>query len=235
MHNIRALGLSVDNLEKAVLSHSHIDHTGGLAALLSARTKKTLTVIAHPDVLEVKKANIKGSQVPIGLPKLPRDLSVMKLELTRNPVEVLPKLYTTGEIPLGERQEKQGNSPRILHLVNGQYEWDPVIDDLSLVLHTKNGVVIITGCCHAGLLNTCAKVKKLFNKKIEAIIGGVHMVEYTEKEVEHVANALKNDHGTPMLYLNHCTGDKVVEQLRKLLGADVVRDYPGGMELDFEN
>lgn len=117
-------------------------------------------------------------------------------------MEVLPKLSTIGEITITERLEKPGIEKRVFHKVDGQRKWDPVIDDLSLILQTKDGLVIITGCCHAGFLNACAKATKLFNDKIKAILGGTHMIHYSREDIEHVGNVLESLYGTPELYLN---------------------------------
>jgi 7,8-dihydropterin-6-yl-methyl-4-(beta-D-ribofuranosyl)aminobenzene 5'-phosphate synthase len=235
MQNIHALGIDVDKMEKVVLSHAHRDHTGGLISFLEARTvTKPLPIIAHPDVSESKSIKMLIFHFPGGLPKLSQGLlKDVSYELTKNPVEVLPGLSTSGEIPTSERPEKLGIASRAFHKVDGRREWDPVIDDLSLILRAEDGLVMVTGCCHAGLLNTCARTTKLFGKRIKAIIGGTHMVEYSTEDVKHVGDVLENTYGTPELYLNHCTGKEVIEQLRTRFGSAMVHDCFAGTELTF--
>lgn len=236
MRNIHALRLNVDEIDKVVLSHGHRDHTGGLASLLEARTVTApLPIIAHPDALEPRSLKILLVHIPMGMPKPSKKLADrMDFQLTKNPVEVFQKLSTTGEIPIPERYEKQGIARRVFRKVDGRREWDPVIDDISLVLHAKDGLVILTGCCHAGLLNICTKATELFKRKIKAIIGGTHMIEYSKEEIKRVADLLENTYGTPELYLNHCTGEKAIEQLRTKFGSDMVHDCFVGSELVFE-
>jgi len=236
MHNIHALGINVDKIDKLVFSHGHRDHADGLVSFLEARTAATpIPVIAHPDALEAKSARIWIFNIRLGLPKLGQELAKkVEFQLTKDSVEVLPKLFTTGEIPIAERPEKPGIVSGAFHKVDGRREWDPVVDDLSLVLQAKDGLVIVTGCCHAGLLNTCAKAIRLFGQRIKAIIGGTHMLEYSREDVEHVGDALENLYGTPELYLNHCTGKKAIEQLRSRFESDVVYDCFVGTELTFE-
>jgi metal-dependent hydrolase (beta-lactamase superfamily II) len=60
------------------------------------------------------------------------------------------------------------------------------------------------------------------------------MIEYSREDVEHVGNVLEKTYGTPLLYLNHCTGRKAIDQLRSRFGLDVVRDCFVGTELAFE-
>jgi 7,8-dihydropterin-6-yl-methyl-4-(beta-D-ribofuranosyl)aminobenzene 5'-phosphate synthase len=236
MRNVHALGVDVNKIEKLVLSHAHRDHTGGLVSFLKARTlAKPLPIIAHPDVKEPKSIKILIFHLPGGLPKLSEDmLRSTSFELTRNPTEVLPRLSTAGEIPTAERTEKLGIASKAFHKVDGHREWDPVIDDLSLILQAKDGLVLVTGCCHAGLLNTCTRATKLFDKTIKAIIGGAHMLEYSNEDVKHVGDILENTYSTPELYLNHCTGEKAINQLRTRFGSDIVHDCFAGSELTFE-
>ncbi len=237
MQNIRALGIDVNNVEKLVLSHAHRDHTGGLVDFLKARTTATklLPIIAHPDVKEQKSIKMFIFYLPLGLPRLSeRLLRDVSFEFAKNPTEILPRLSTLGEIPTPERTEKMGIASKAFHKVNGHRMWDPVVDDLSLVLQTKDGLVLIMGCCHAGLLNTCAHATKLFNKKIKTLIGGTHMLEYTDEDVQHVGALLENTYGTPEIYLNHCTGEKAISQLKARFGKDKVHDCYVGSELTFE-
>lgn len=235
-HNAKVLGINVDDIDFLILSHGHRDHTGGLKSFLKARTARTrIPIYAHPDAMEPKVGRKWIFNVPMGLPKLNQELvEKAQFKLAKTPVEVLPTLFTTGEIPIEERVEKPGIVKVAFHEVKGQWKWDPVIDDLSLVLLTRDGLVLITGCCHAGLLNTCAKAKQLFNSKIKAILGGTHMLEYSEEDIEHVGEVLEKVYGTPELYLNHCTGKKAIERLRDKFGSEIVRDCHVGTEVMFK-
>jgi len=217
MHNMKRLEINVDEIDKLVLSHGHRDHTGGLDVFLKARTAaKPMPIIAHPSVLEHRSAKIWIFHIPIGLSDLSRELAEKtEMQLTKEPVEVLPKLSTTGEISIVERPEKPGIATNIFHKVDGQHKWDPAIDDLSLVLQTRDSLVIITGCCHAGLLNTCAKAMRLFDDNIKAVIGGTHMMEYSEEDVKHVGDVLENlygDAGTVSKPLHWSEGDPATNE-----------------------
>ena len=72
------------------------------------------------------------------------------------------------------------------------------------------------------------------NRKIKAIIGGTHMLKYSEEDVDHVGDVLEKTYQTPEMYLNHCTGQKAIDQLRNRFGSDIVHDCFAGSELAFE-
>ncbi len=236
MHNMKMLGIDADDIDMLVLSHGHRDHTGGLKSFLKARAGGTqMPIYAHPDALEPKMGKIWIFRIPMGLPRLKQELAEkVQFKLSRTSVEVLPKLFVTGEIPIEERLEKPGIVKAASHRVDGQWKWDPVIDDQSLVLQTGDGVVLMTGCCHAGLLNTCAKVTRLFDSRIKAILGGTHMLEYSEEDIEHVGEVLERVYGTPELYLNHCTGKEAIGKLRERFGSEIVHDCHVGTEMVFK-
>ena len=75
----------------------------------------------------------------------------------------------------------------------------------------------------------------MFNaRKIIAIIGGTHMGGFNEKEVNHVAKELKDKYGSPLLYLNHCTGEKAIQQLSSIFSSEIVVPCPVGTVLTYE-
>ena len=242
LHNMGALNVSADDITKLVLSHGHFDHTGGIPGLLNKRTSNNnLPLIAHPDFSESKIYKLfKIIKKNIGSPEITEEqMSKVNIQLTNEPVELAPNLKTTGEIT--DRSQILSIEHKALHRENGKYVVDPIKDDVSLVLSTEDGEVIISGCAHAGILNICEYVKKTTGNKIRAIIGGTHMVRFSEDEVKHVASKFVSDYDNPDLYLNHCTDylpdpfgkkTKATVILRKELG-DKVKDCFVGTELEF--
>ena len=152
----------------------------------------------------------------------------------RESIKIAPRLFTTGEISLKERTNVQNLSRHFKCKINDSWEKDSVIDDQSLVLQTLEGLVVITGCCHSGLLNTCNKAKELFNDDIHAIIGGVHMVFSKKQKVEQVISNIKREIKKPILYLNHSTGTKAIRMMKKEFGENIVRDCSVGTTIMFD-
>ncbi|PLX12740.1 MAG: hypothetical protein C0598_05530, partial [Marinilabiliales bacterium] len=136
--------------------------------------------------------------------------------------QISNNIYTSGEIT--ERPEVDGTEKMAFHRENGKLVKDPILDDLSLIISTKEGEIIIAGCAHSGILNICKQVKETTGRKIIAIIGGTHMVSYSPEEVLHVIITLKKKYDNPDLFLNHCTDKLPIPFVKKTKAFDIVRE-----------
>jgi 7,8-dihydropterin-6-yl-methyl-4-(beta-D-ribofuranosyl)aminobenzene 5'-phosphate synthase len=229
-HNLGMMGGCPRDAKALVLSHAHIDHTGALVTVLSQ--KPGLPLYASPDLFRARFKLQEGNYKPIGLPLTQQELNQLAdLRLSETPTEVLSGVWTSGEI--AERPEPEGRSNRHMVLIDGGWQPDPYKDDMSLVIETQEGLVVICGCCHAGLLNTLAHVQRAFQRRITTILGGTHLVEADEAHLKRVITILRDTYGTPRLYLNHCTGDRAYVALASAFG-DHVNPCPAGTMLTFE-
>jgi 7,8-dihydropterin-6-yl-methyl-4-(beta-D-ribofuranosyl)aminobenzene 5'-phosphate synthase len=227
LHNLAELKVDLSEVQALALSHGHNDHTGGLQALLARRPG--LPLYAHSDLLRERFARGRGKVESVGVSLTREALTAQaELRLTTEPVEIAPGVWTTGEIT--SRREPEGRSAH--HLVRQGKGWgpDPYRDDLSLVLRTGQGSVLLCGCCHAGLLNTLSHVRRAFGDEIVAIVGGTHLGSADEATLQHVATVLREEMGSPRLYLNHCTGDRALWVLATAFG-EGVRSCPAGTAL----
>jgi 7,8-dihydropterin-6-yl-methyl-4-(beta-D-ribofuranosyl)aminobenzene 5'-phosphate synthase len=105
-----------------------------------------------------------------------------------------------------------------------------------LILEGKQGLILVCGCCHAGLLNTLAHVRGLFNSDITAIVGGTHLVSLDSELLRHTIESLRNLNASgylPELFLNHCTGKNALAALSQAFG-EKVRPCPAGTSLAIE-
>ena len=136
-------------------------------------------------------------------------------------------MWTTGAIT--DRTEPEGRSAYLL--VRGAEGWepDPYLDDMALVLETEGGLVVVCGCCHAGLLNTLAHVRRTFGTDITAVAGGTHLLHADRVHLRHVIEVLR-DLGVPQLYLNHCTGQGAYVALTQAFG-EKAAPCPAGTRL----
>jgi 7,8-dihydropterin-6-yl-methyl-4-(beta-D-ribofuranosyl)aminobenzene 5'-phosphate synthase len=238
-HNMGMLGGCPRDARALVLSHAHIDHSGALVTVLSQ--KPGLPLYGSPDLFRPRFTLQDGKYKPIGLPLGRQELrQLAELRLSQDPAEVLPGVWTSGEIP--ERSELEGRSAR--HFVPSDDDapseytepiWkpDPYGDDMSLVVETRDGLVVVCGCCHAGLLNTLAHVRRTFQRRITAILGGTHLVDADDVQLNRVIDVLRETYGGPRLHLNHCTGTRAYVALASAFG-DQVSPCPVGTTLSFE-
>jgi 7,8-dihydropterin-6-yl-methyl-4-(beta-D-ribofuranosyl)aminobenzene 5'-phosphate synthase len=153
----------------------------------------------------------------------------LTLRLSAKPTVILPGVWTTGEIT--DRAEPEGRSAH--HLVRGKDGWrpDPYHDDMALVLETGQGLVVLCGCCHAGLLNTLAHVHRIFGAGITVVAGGTHLLHADGVHLRRVMEVLR-ELGVPRLYLNHCTGLRAYVALVQAFG-EKVAPCPAGTTLSF--
>ena len=229
-HNLNRLGLPIRDIDRLVLSHAHYDHTGGLQAVLSGRTD--LTIHAHPDIFRPRYSLRHGEYRSIGL-AVDRDTLARHgtLSLSDGPTEVLPGLWTTGGIT--QRPEPAGSSPHLFIRDDAGWLPDPYLDDMSMMLQTARGLVVICGCCHAGILNTLFHVQEHFDETVIAVIGGLHLLNADEPYLAHVIDVFEKLFPGVALYLNHCTGDNAVARLQDALGSRV-KPFPAGSVISGE-
>lgn len=172
--NAARLGWSLAEVEAVVLSHGHFDHTGGLPAVLAAAPEAR--VYLHPAALAPKFQQVEGkigdySTTPESLAALNQHRG--HITSTAGVVEVVPGLFATGEIPRTNDYETTGGA---FYLDAEGLTIDPIIDDQSLFFRSAEGIVIILGCSHAGVVNTVDYILSLHpGEPLAAVVGGMHL------------------------------------------------------------
>ncbi|MBN1876161.1 MAG: MBL fold metallo-hydrolase [Anaerolineae bacterium] len=231
LHNLDALGLDAATLDALAISHAHYDHTGGLLAL-TERLAPGLPLYANADLLRSRFSQRGEAYDAIGLSVDENWLRAhFTLHLDDAPQQILPGVWTTGAITA--RPHLQGYSARHAVYNGEQYIADPYRDDLSLVIEMSAGVLVLCGCCHAGLLNTLEHVRRTFTHPITVVAGGTHLVSADTATLTEIAQTLAA-WNVCRVYLNHCSGEDAYYVLRQVLGGDRVRTCPAGTFLDLE-
>lgn len=228
VHNLQELNIQPGGMAALALSHAHYDHTGGLRAFLEIQP--WLPLYAHPDLLRERFSRRPQKVKSVGLRLAEGTLSrLTDLRLSVAAQQILPGVWTTGEI--AERLEPEGRSP--YHVVRQGEGWspDPYRDDMALVLEAPAGLALVCGCCHAGLLNTLAHVRRAFGQHPIAVIGGTHLVSAEADHMRRLVELLAGL-GPPALYLNHCTGQAAYVALAQAFGKRVA-PCPAGTVLEF--
>jgi len=213
MHNLDNLEIDVNTVDRVIISHAHRAHAGGLEAFLEKRNGSA-EVIVTPDLKHMEPAKLLG--IPIG--KAP--LSKMSEE-------------TIGKADIKEVDAWTQLSDH-LFITDIPSEGPDAVKENALVLMTSKGAVVICGCCHNGLLSFLSYIEEMTKEKVHAVIGGTHMLKMKKDDVFSIADSLKEDHGNPMLHLNHCSGVKQMTNLREKLGLKGVHEFYAGTEIEFD-
>ncbi len=209
LFNAKLLNLNLQNVEYIVISHSHYDHTGGLIGVLKEIGKK-LPVFAHPDIFKLSFVT-SGVFRYIGPPVSNMKEEAEKLGalwvLSRDPIDILPGVRTLGEITMEEKVEYEKLTRNdVYKVVNGKVMQDTLNDEIGLVINTPEGLVVIGGCSHPGIVSMVRKAIKITNvEKIRAVIGGFHLVNASEERIRRTGEDLRNL-GVEEVYTGHCTG-----------------------------
>jgi 7,8-dihydropterin-6-yl-methyl-4-(beta-D-ribofuranosyl)aminobenzene 5'-phosphate synthase len=231
------LGIELQKIDTIVLSHGHLDHTGGLRRVLR-EIGKEVKVVAHPEVWSDKYFKLAGKPERfINIPFQPQELERLgaRFELTDEPYKLSESIFTTGEIPLinnFETVQPPQNSERYIKQGNRQVA-DVIGDDLALIIDSADGLLVVLGCAHRGIINTLCRAQEVTGKqKIHAVLGGAHLHDATEDRIRFVIESLKNL-GVEMIALNHCTGQGVACRLQQEFG-DRFHFNPAGTSIEFD-
>lgn len=217
VHNADLMGIDLATIDKIVLSHAHADHTGGLREVLR-RMRKDVEIIAHPDVWIPKYVCYGDKNRYAGVPYVRDELESLgaSFNLTRAPLRIGDDITTTGEIEM--TVDYEGIDDRLCVSDGGRMIPDPVADDLALVVKTGEGLALITGCAHRGIVNTVRQAQRLAEGDcIHTIIGGTHLLLASEERIERTVEELKGL-GLLRLGASHCTGFKASAALAAEFG-----------------
>ncbi len=227
--NIRQMGLSLTGIEAVVLSHGHYDHTGALENVVSGAGRQ-VPLIAHPDAFLRRRLNIPGQGVfdqpvpdAIALKKAGADIRLCSAPSTL----AAGHLLVTGEVKRKTGFEKGMPGAEIER--DGRWVADPIRDDQALVIAVKDkGLVILSGCAHAGIINTVEYARTITGiDRVHAVLGGFHLAgKAYEQVVPPTLDTMKRinpDYLVPM----HCTGQDTIARFRAEMPGKCIQNTVG--------
>ncbi|MBN1574929.1 MAG: MBL fold metallo-hydrolase [Chitinispirillaceae bacterium] len=221
INNAETLGIDLRSAETLVLSHGHYDHTGGVARMLELNP--SLQVYCHPGIFIPRYSRqADGGMRPIGLSKTTADAlhrCVDTIHWVSRPVFLTEDIGVTGPIPRLTAFEDTGGA---FYLDPEAKSPDPIDDDCAMWFITNQGVTVITGCCHSGLVNTLAHIRSITGSlPITIIIGGFHLLHASAERIEATCDYLQSA-GVGKIVPCHCTGEGAVECMERRFGGEVV-------------
>jgi 7,8-dihydropterin-6-yl-methyl-4-(beta-D-ribofuranosyl)aminobenzene 5'-phosphate synthase len=215
------MNIDPTSIDAIMLTHCHYDHTQGMVEVLKAIGKTDLPVIAHPDIFKLNFIDapyLRHVGVMSGDSEMNLRNNGATLFLTADPVQFMPGLMTTGYIKRQTDFEEVGIALKTID-ANSQLVSDTMDDDISVIGAVKGkGLVILSGCSHAGIVNITKQAIDMSGiKDVAAVIGGLHLIEASMERIEKTVEALALlVNGS--VYAGHCTGFNAQVELRKKFG-----------------
>lgn len=209
VHNLRAMGVNPREIETIVFSHGHFDHTMGLSSLVQELSPLP-PLMVHPDCWLKRRVAVPGQQ-PRELPTTSRErVGAAGFELIeqRQPSLLFEgALLVTGEIERTTPFEQ--GFPIHQALRDGVWVPDPLIlDDQALVVNVRGrGLAVITGCGHAGVVNTVLHARNITGiERVYAVIGGFHLATSPLETVVWPTIEALAGFAPEVIVPAHCTG-----------------------------
>ena len=212
VHNAEMMNISLDNPDFAVCSHAHYDHSTGLKNLVSTYNVDNLLTGRNFLTPKYEYDGNKYTYLGPGFDKSYLDSHGIKhkecydlIQLTEHcwavsnfkrtyPFENIPEEFLTGETAHGSIKDRFN-------------------DELCLIIETPEGLNMITGCSHPGILNMVSTVSNIFGKKIIGVFGGLHLMNADEKRIKKTIKELKV-FGVKKAGFCHCSGSIIKELVK---------------------
>jgi 7,8-dihydropterin-6-yl-methyl-4-(beta-D-ribofuranosyl)aminobenzene 5'-phosphate synthase len=225
IRNAGHLGLDLKKVDIGIISHGHYDHGGGLAAFLECNQHAPVYL----------KAGADGASYARDLPRyryigLEPDMLITNAERLiwiGTDTEICPGLMIITDI---RKPEPIPPGNRIL-LIRRQetFEPDPFLHELFLVIEEEDGISIITGCGHSGILNMVYTAMDRYpGRPIKAVVGGFHLTDRdTPSDMVHSIGKILKSAGCRRVITGHCTDTRAKDILREELGSRFTALFTG--------
>jgi 7,8-dihydropterin-6-yl-methyl-4-(beta-D-ribofuranosyl)aminobenzene 5'-phosphate synthase len=221
LENARELKIDLSVVQDVILSHFHADHTTGLMTLRRelSRSNPVALSLAHVGqgiFLSRRQGSDETEQNPMIAIKKEYEATGGKFIVHEKPEELLPGVWLTGPVPrvYPEKNWTPGNK------VEKGNSWveDNLPEDQALIFNTSRGLVMLSGCAHAGVINTLHYAREFLRPApVQAAIGGFHLFAASDEQLDWTADKL-HEFQIAQILGAHCTGIESVYRLRQRLG-----------------
>jgi 7,8-dihydropterin-6-yl-methyl-4-(beta-D-ribofuranosyl)aminobenzene 5'-phosphate synthase len=218
LQNARDLKIDLSDVDQVILTHNHSDHVGGLMTLrkeMMKRNPSALSVVHVARGIFYSRPTPEGEDNEMVALKKKYEATGGKFIEHEEAAEIFPGAWLTGPVPRKYPERNWSVSGKV-QTPTGLIE-DNIPEDQSLVLNTPQGLVVITGCGHAGIINILTFARTEFpNEPVEAVIGGLHLFPATDEQLDWTADKMK-EFKVANLVGAHCTGIEAVYRIRERL------------------
>lgn len=218
LKNSAELGIDLSDVTDLVITHNHADHTGGLLTLRRELRAKNPAALSRAHVgasIFEPRLQPNGSDTNGLLPlKAGYEALGGAFVVHDRPTSLMPGVWLTGPVPRVHAERNWSGSMKVRR--GGELMEDTVAEDSAIVIETAEGLVVITGCGHAGVVNIVEFARKsLAMAPVHAVIGGLHLFGATDEQLAWTAAKLREASVAHLLGA-HCTGIEAVFRVRDL-------------------
>jgi len=223
LENARELHIDLSNVEDVILTHFHSDHVGGLMTLRRELMKRNPAALSRVHVAQgifysrpTKDGGEDNSMIGI---RTQFEATGGRFIEHDHATEILPGAWLTGPVPRPFPERNWSISPGALGVRTPQgLVEDNVPDDQSLVLNTPRGLIVLTGCGHAGIVNILTDAANEYrDTPVYVVFGGLHLFAAKDQQLQWTADKMKA-FGVSYLVGAHCTGIESLYRLRERMG-----------------
>lgn len=210
--NFEKLGLQIERIDHAIISHSHYDHAASYPNFVKKGLNCSLT--CGENFFYEKYAFEKGGTVYLG-----NGFSKEFVESSKIPINQVSGMYQVDQdiYVVNNFKRKYGFEKiqdRFVIRKNEKFVKDDFQDEIALVIIEKEKLIVVVGCSHPGILNMLTDIKERFDMPIQAVIGGNHLVEADEERIDQTLECMETL-GIETIGFNHCSGELLQKKIRE--------------------
>lgn len=216
IENAGKLSLDLTKVQHVILSHGHYDHTGGFRFFTEIRPDSQYTLWTGPDFFMAKYGRYGPSLQYLGNDfdlNFLEEKAVVYKTVSAGKTEILPGVWIVNGFSKTHIEEKINPRFVIRDESSGNEHPDDFHDEVLIAVKCRQGLVVLVGCSHPGILNMLGTVKALFTEPIYILLGGTHLIEADEQRINHVADIFIREN-ISLIGISHCTGENAVSVLQ---------------------
>ena len=211
--NIEKLGLDTGKIKNIILSHNHYDHAGGVEKYIK-RFGNDFTLNVNKNFFDKRFILTDKVSRILSCNRLYKILvdNHIKINFINDHIHKISKNITLfTNFDLITQFEK--TDPTYFRGEPTALKPDTMSDEIALGLDTSKGFIILCGCSHIGIVNIIKNIEKWTGKKVNGIIGGLHLSHAPSEKVDGTIEFIKNNN-ISFLGISHCTGENVLEKFK---------------------
>ena len=231
LSNAKKMNIDLKKCKKIIISHGHYDHGLGLVNLGDFINKNNFIINKKAFKNKVRIKSDKTAK-DIGIVGAVKDLEAFGMDIDKS-FEIEKGVWCICNVPV-PKEYKKADVGLYVEKEDGSYELDDFQDEINLAVETKDGLVVISGCSHCGVINILEEAKRVTGvQRINTFVGGTHLINSSKEEILKVADKLL-ELKVERLIIGHCTGVDTISLLKERCKdkIEVIHNYVG---LDFED